>query len=283
MTHSIVRVREAEEQDRQALASLLHFETHVHRHLDWRPPLDWLGARPYLVGEIQEDVCSALVCPPDPPEVAWIRLFAVASAVSVDRAWEALWPVAREQLSCLYSPQPTVAAISTEAWFCRVLEEHGFVHRQNIVSLRWVAEQHKLPSAPKVKIRPMEPGDLSRVNTLDEAAFAPLWQNSKDALEFAYRQAVLATVAIEDGRIVGYQISTAGPLGGHLARLAVLPGCQGHGIGRALVRDSLEQFAHNGVRRVSVNTQLDNSTSLSLYQKVGFQMTDEIFPVYCLN
>ncbi|MFZ6030337.1 MAG: GNAT family N-acetyltransferase [Chloroflexota bacterium] len=283
MIDSIVTVREAQEQDRRALSNLFHFEARVHRHLDWRPPLDWLGVRPCLLGEIEKDVCSALVCPPEPPEVAWIRLFAVASTLRVEQAWEALWPTAQEQLARLCSSRLTVAAIPTEPWFCQVLEAHGFIHRQNIVSLHWNVGQKQFPSTPAVKIRPMMPGDLPEVATLDAEAFAPLWQNSPDALAYAYRQAVQATVAIDGGRIVGYQISTGGPFGGHLARLAVLPGCQGRGIGRALVRDALAQFTQDGVSRVSVNTQQDNSASLRLYQEIGFRMTGEIFTVYCYN
>ena len=41
-------VRTARPDDRQALANLIHFEVYVHRHLDWRHPLDWLGCQPYL-------------------------------------------------------------------------------------------------------------------------------------------------------------------------------------------------------------------------------------------
>jgi hypothetical protein len=32
--------RAAQKEDQQQLAYLIHFEIHVHRHLDYRPPLD---------------------------------------------------------------------------------------------------------------------------------------------------------------------------------------------------------------------------------------------------
>jgi ribosomal protein S18 acetylase RimI-like enzyme len=268
------------EQDRQALANLIHYELHVHRHLDWRPPLDWIGAQPYLVGEIQGDIRSALVCPPDPPEVAWIRLFAASGDVNVNRAWQALWPVAEVALAELHQPQ--VAAIPIEPWFRHVLANSGFEHTHNIVSLHWEAG-YPLPPARPTPIRLMKSDDLPAVCALDVAAFAPLWQNSFSSLESAYCQAALATVVEEEGQLVGYQISTAGPLGGHLARLAVDPNRHTQGIGYALVRHLLEHFMQQDTPRVTVNTQEDNLASLKLYQKAGFRLAGDVLPVYQQN
>ena len=129
----------------------------------------------------------------------------------------------------------------------------------------------------------MEPDDLEAVQRIDEAAFSPVWQNSYSALEHAYHQSAVSTVAEISGRLVGYQISTATAVGGHLARLAVDPGLQGKGIGYDLVRDVMVQFKRRGAYHVSVNTQYDNSVSLSLYRKAGFKPTGEEYPVYLLS
>ena len=83
--------------------------------------------------------------------------------------------------------------------------------------------------------------------------------------------------------MAGYQISTSTPMGGHLARLAVLPENQDHGIGKALLVDLLSQFARRGIVKVTVNTQADNLSSLNLYHKLGFHLTGEEYPVYQLN
>jgi ribosomal protein S18 acetylase RimI-like enzyme len=108
-------------------------------------------------------------------------------------------------------------------------------------------------------------------------------QNSLTYLEIAFRQAAVATVAEYEGQLVGYQISTGTPIGGHLARLAVLPHLQGKGIGYALLYDLLNQFTRRGARTITVNTQKDNLASLSLYRKSGFQMTGEEYPIYQLE
>src|SRR4030065_1498300 len=92
-------IREIVQADRQQLANLIHFELYVHRHLDWRTPLDWIGRTPYLVAEQNQKLVAALACPPDPPEIAWLRLFASASGVSLRSTWQALGEPAREQLA----------------------------------------------------------------------------------------------------------------------------------------------------------------------------------------
>ncbi len=273
-------VRSATNEDRSRLASLIHFETKVHRHLDWRPPLDWVGQEPYLVVEQDEQLLAALACPPDPPNVAWIRLFAVSSGITASRAWEELWPVALSHLDGRVRAI-SLAAIPLQNWFRKLLEGSNFVHMYNVMVLNW-----RDGPIPPVRasafdmVRPMNFDDLSAVVEIDSTAFGPVWQNSLSCLEIAYRQAAIATVAEIEGEIVGYQISTATAMGAHLARLAVKPAIQGRGIGYALVSDMISQFRRRGIVHITVNTQHDNFTSLSLYQKAGFHSTGEEYPVY---
>ncbi len=279
VTQVQISIRSAEEQDRKQLANLIHFETSVHRHLDWRPPLDWMGKKPYLVAEGQHGLLAALVCPPDPPDVAWIRLFAVSSEWNVSEAWQHLWPQACFQLSKLGDIH--VAAIPLQEWFRDLLEKSQFHQTRNIVLLTWERGTHlPTPLDLPVTIRPMNFDDLPAVKELDWAAFRDLWRNSLESLQLAFRQSAVATVAEDEQGLLGYQISTASPMGGHLARLAVLPQAQVRGIGYALVYDLVKQFERRGAVRVTVNTQEDNTSSLSLYRKAGFRRTGEMYPVY---
>ncbi|MCK4978193.1 MAG: GNAT family N-acetyltransferase [Anaerolineales bacterium] len=273
-------VRSVSEDDRQRLANLVHFEAHIHRHLDWRSPLDWVGNYPYLVVERNGDILAALACPPDPPDVAWIRLFAVSSEISVEKAWEELWPIAQRQLA-ESTAQISAAAIPLQHWFRKVLEENNFVHTNNVVVLTW--KGGALPEVAKpaaAMIRLMNYDDLTQVEMVDTVAFGNVWQNSQSCLEVAFRQASIATVAEISGEVAGYQISTITAMGGHLARLAVKPKFQGLGVGYALVCDMLSQFERRNVGNVTVNTQDDNMISLSLYQKAGFSRSGEKFPVF---
>ncbi len=274
------RVRSADANDLPQIANLIHFETYVHRHLDYRPPLDWYGTQPFLVLEEGEKARGVLVCPPDPPQVAWIRLFAAATRQRLLETWQALWEHAR----ALLRTQPTVrwmAAIPLQGWFCNLLEKSGFTLRERIVLLAWeVQHLPSTPQQPSIHLRSLTPDDIEAVQRIDHVAFHPFWQNSADHLALALKQATHALIAEVDGEAVAYQISTATPMGGHIARLAVVPPFQGQGIGAALLRSALIHFSQRGARRVTVNTQEDNHTSLALYRRLGFEPTGETYPVY---
>lgn len=273
-------IRTATQQDHKALANLLHFGTFVHRHLDWRQPLDWIGHNPFIVYEMDDEIKAAMACPPDPPNVAWVRLFAVEPGVSKEYAWRLLWDQARMELSGRLGSLH-VAAIPLSSWFTQLLVSSDFERTNTVIVLAW---RGKEPAPGKemdaVTVRPMVLDDLAWVEEIDTAAFGGVWQNSQPCLEVAFSQSTIATVAEMDGNLVGYQISTSSPMGGHLARLAVIPEVQGLGIGYNLVRDVLSQFDRRGIHRATVNTQKDNFISLSLYKKAGFEPTGEDYPLY---
>jgi ribosomal protein S18 acetylase RimI-like enzyme len=279
-----VRLRSAVLADRQQIANLLHTSPYIHRHLDWRYPLDWIGSSPFLVMEDQGQIISALACPPDPPSVAWIRLFASSRMIPLDRSWAALWGAALHDLQL--QGRFMAAIIVLQDWCRSLLEASGFSSRQSIVMLE---REEKAPIRALLpagfNIRTMFQYDLPVVAEVDAESFEPLWQNSLPSLELAYPQAVLATVAVSDlnGQVLGYQLSTRNPLGAHLARLAVRPAWQGRGVGGALIADLVQKAEQQGMYRLTVNTQNDNAASLALYRKTGFRETGESYPVYQLQ
>jgi [ribosomal protein S18]-alanine N-acetyltransferase len=274
-----LQVRLAGLQDRQSISSLIFYENHAHRHLDWRPPLDWLGSPYFWLIEENGRVRAALACPPDPPGIAWVRLFVFGGGLPPDEAWSALWSVARDEITRRGGAQ--VGVIAIQGWIRNLLAESGFDLPQSIVMLEWKGRPVMPPSPPRgVQLRPMAETDLSEVAEVDADAFVPFWHNSLDTLRRAFSQAVVATVAESEAGMVGYQLSTGNPTGAHLARLAVRREAQGNGLGAALVAELILQMRRRGAIRISVNTQNDNHASLKLYQKMGFTRTGEEYPVY---
>lgn len=272
-------VRPITNHDRTQLANLLHFSPYVHRHLDWRSPMDWIGHPPFFGLEENQRVISSLACSPDIPEVTWIRAFLCDSSINPEFAWEPLWS---ETLETLRTEQiKKVAAIPLQKWFRKLLEQAGFERLHNIVTLAW----DQFPSSAKPvgfegTIQPMQSSDLERIREIDKAAFDPLWQHSTKLIELAFSQANYATVIQDRGKIIGYQISTPTRYGVHLGRLAVHPKSQKSGVGFALVSDLQQHFSDSGTIRISVNTHDTNSASLALYHKAGFTKTAESYPVY---
>jgi ribosomal protein S18 acetylase RimI-like enzyme len=274
-----LQVRPATIRDQQQIANLMFFEAHVHRHLDWRTPLEWLGSPFYWVLEENGQIAAALACPQDPPHIAWIRLFAHSSRVPLQDTWSSLWEIAREELA--QQGGATAAVIALQAWYQEALRGTGFTNHQRIVMLEWRGSDVPESRSPgEVNIRPMMPDDLPAVVEVDAAAFTPLWQNSLSALQKAYPQAAVMAVAEREGELLGYQVSTQNPFGAHLARLAIHPEAQQQGIATALVRDLIAQLKGRHIDRLTVNTQSDNHASLALYKKIGFTLTQEQFPVF---
>jgi ribosomal-protein-alanine N-acetyltransferase len=277
-----LQVRPALPSDQQQIADLILLAPHVHRHLDWRTPLDWLGCSPYWVLEEGRRLVGALACPPDPESISWIRLFAYASHLSGSSVWLPLWKAAQGELA--ESGGATVAVIVTQHWFESILLENGYDLTGQITLLEWNYQPFvPVPIPSNINLRAMTLDDLPEVAEVDSAAFEPLWRNSFAALSKAYTQASHASIAEDASGMVGYQLSTGSPIGAHLARLAVRPEAQRRGIGAALVGELIMQIQNNGGSRLTVNTQAENETSLALYHKLGFRRTGEQFPVYTLR
>jgi ribosomal protein S18 acetylase RimI-like enzyme len=275
-------VRTANINDYSILNTFLNQNVLIHRHLDWKPPLRWLDKQPFLILERDNSPIAILACPPEPDQVAWIRIFAVASNVSYRTAWRFLWEHIKHNFPT--STGVVVVAIAIPKWFQILLRENNFQHSTDIVVLEWCGYPPPVKSSlSSVFIRPMKADDLPAVSEVDSAAFAPVWRNSLDSLKLAFEQAAYASVAEADNKIIGYQLSTsAGTSNRHLARLAVTPAIQRNHIGYNLVRDLIEDSEHNGVWQITVNTQSANQASINLYKDLGFRETGDKFPVFIM-
>ena len=272
-------MRAAGPADHGALARFITQENQVHRHLDWRAPLDWLGQEPFLVMEQDKQITAVLASQADPPEIAWLRLFASASHYLRSQYWrillgEALQILDRQGVKIL-------AVIALQTWMEPLLQASNFEHFQEIVLLEWEGPLPPPLSTPAgLKIRPMLADDIPSVARLDKMSFPPLWQNSQESIQLAYNQSAYSTVAEDSGQMVGFQISTAVPLSGHMARLAVHPDYRRARTGAILTRDMLQHFYTGSAWRVTLNTQNTNYAALKLYTGLGFHLTGEKFPVY---
>ncbi len=273
-------IRTATAQDQRIVRRLLLDATFRHEHLDWIHALDLLDQGPFLLAESGDECVACLACPPDVPGSAWLRLLLVSRRTRPAQAWPALWPPAHRLLA--ESGVFEAAALPVSDWLVPLLEESGFRCADEVVFL----VREGLPPAPSpgpAELRSLRLGDLPAVTVVDRLGFAPLWQLSERSLRQALEQSEVATVALVDGAVIGYQMCTGSSLGAHLARLAVHPRLQNRGLGRLLVTDALHQLHRRGFDRVTVNTQESNLPSLSLYARLGFRRTGQDYPVYTLK
>ena len=276
------QVRPADCNDATALQNFIHGQNQMHRHLDWRDSLEWLGREPFFLLEENYRVLAALAAPPEPASVAWVRLFGNNARISAERAWEELFPSILAVLADL-RPRPTLASLALREWYSRLLQNQGFRHHQDIIVFLY---DHATPPPPlkidpDIQVRRLTLQDLEQVAVIDHLSFEAIWQLSLDDLRHAFGKSSYMTVAEINGQVVAYQMSNHTGTYAHLSRLAVHPNLQRRRIGYTLVQDLLEHFLslHN-CWGVTLNTQHDNPNSIALYERVGFHHTGERFPVY---
>lgn len=277
-----ITITSATYDQKSEISNFLNQDNLIHQHLDWFSPLDWLGQSPFLIEKLNQKIQGVLLAAPEVKHASWIRLFCCKNQTQTEDVWDRLVAKAAAMLNIADIQQ--LAALSTNDWFTNLLRHSGFSHHDDIVLLEWKGDHLNWTNKnQEVVIRPMHAADLPEVFQVDQAAFAPLWQNSLASLTKAFNQPGISTVALSQDQIVGYQISTTITIHGHLARLAVHPNHQGQQVASALVYDLLEKFMRRGIWIASVNTQADNKPSIAVYQKFGFQPIKKIIPVFQRN
>jgi ribosomal protein S18 acetylase RimI-like enzyme len=116
--------------------------------------------------------------------------------------------------------------------------------------------------------------DRAEILALDANAFDGFWRLDGDGFTEAVRATPVTRVRVTTGAttaVSGYAVTgRAGPHG-YLQRVAVHPEARQLGLGRALVADALGWLRRRASRRALVNTQLDNTAALALYESCGFR------------
>jgi len=117
------QVRPAFAKDKQEISNLMFFEQHVHRHLDWKHPTDWLGSPFYWVLERNARIMAVLACPQDQKGNTWLRLFTHVENFSAEEAWGILWENAKIDLE--EQGNIRVSAITLQSWMQTLLKQSG--------------------------------------------------------------------------------------------------------------------------------------------------------------
>jgi ribosomal protein S18 acetylase RimI-like enzyme len=275
-------VRSAQKSDREAIEDFLDRAIAIHRHLDWRTHLDWLGNKYFLLLEEQQKITALLICTAEPDEIFWIRVFGSLEFNFIYTNWQILLSSFLELVQSNES-RLMIASIAYLDWMKNLLDESHWKVHQRVIQLRWNPDSlHKLEKkwSEELDIRPMKQSDLESIARIDNECFKFIWRQSQDVINRAYHQSSYSTVAIFENEIVGFQISTSHKSIAHLTRLAVSPKFQGQYIGQALTQNMLKHYHKPWIHEITVNTQNDNEVSLNLYRKMGFESTGEYFPVY---
>ena len=182
-----------------------------------------------------------------------------------------------------------------------VLRARGFTAHERDYLVRTVDRDGDVPSGhSRVRLRAWDDADFARASELIYQAY----RGTVDAkLNCQYRSrdgcsdlldALTNTVwcgrfdpettrvahDVETGRMCGVAVATRiSDRTVHLGQVSVLPVYQGQGIGRALVRSTIDAAARNGLEVCSLAVTRENHVAESLYRDLGFTTRRE-FRVY---
>jgi len=277
--NSSSNIRQVEKSDTTEIASFLSRAACLHKHLDWQGVLDWIPQIPFLGLWSNGRIRALLTCPVDSENVAWVRCFACEKYTDLQHSWQALFSAVCKVPELAGS---TLYSVGLNDWFAQMLSSSGFENFQNIVVLLWNRRMPEVTDSSKQpwSIRTMESSDLDQVAELDRIAFETIWVNPPDKIRLAYLQSEHSSVVEMDGKIIGYEMTTANHFSAHLARIAVHPSVQKMHIGSSLLIEMFDYFRRKGIGQISVNTQSNNASSLALYKRMGFELTSDSFPVF---
>ena len=147
----------------------------------------------------------------------------------------------------------------------------GFAVRERLHLLSH--DLHQLPPVATATRRARR-RDHAAILDLDATAFDGDWHLDHDGLAQALRATPVTRFRVTASAsmpIAGYAITGRSGRNGYLQRLAVHADARGCGCGRALVADALWWLRRRSIDQALVNTQLDNSAALSLYESCGFR------------
>jgi ribosomal-protein-alanine N-acetyltransferase len=296
-TDKISEVRVAKKSDASAITRLLNSARLTHFHVDWRPPVDWLGDLGFVVVPQEkgvsrqahmpsllmprEQMMACLAVTADPLPAAWVRLTAVSADLDPDIALTEMFALVKEHLK--ETAVTEVGWLVIDPWPLPLLPKLGFELFTIIET--YVKQNFDLPpqrSVPDLIIRPVADDDFENLVTLETAVFDPLWRFSEDTFRLARRDSVSFDVAYLGERLVGYQISSGGRFGAHLVRLTTAPELQGQGIGTAIFCHAIQEYQRRGYQHITLNTQVDNDASHHLYEKFGFCASGERMPLWVM-
>lgn len=276
-----LEIRPYQRRDLTALRRLALYNYHMHTHLDWQSVEDYLRDDPphLWVAYYDDQLRGALGLSEAVDGYMWLRIAGMADHSEPLQVLQTLWAHVRGEL--IADGARGVSVLMMRDWIEDWLTAANFNYTENIVTLQY--DQSAAPDMPirsMATLAPIETYHLAEAAQIDYMAFDSPWHMTTREVRMAVRAGSYNTVAVLDGRVVGYQVATLYGNSGHLARLAVHPNVQGRGIGGALVVDMLRWFNRRNIHHITVNTQHTNVRSLRLYERYHFRRTGFDVPVY---
>lgn len=120
-------------------------------------------------------------------------------------------------------------------------------------------------------IRPATKDDLPAILRIESVTFDAPWTKAHFLYELEKNPFSFLFVAVEEGHLVGYVDWWKTFEVGQLNNLAVAGPLRGKGIGRILLKDTLQRMKEAGCETAMLEVRVSNKAAIALYQSEGFQ------------
>lgn len=153
------------------------------------------------------------------------------------------------------------------------LRHQEFRLEEEVIELAKGDDHVPASGSREVRLRPVQDTDFPRLVALDEAAFAPFWQNDLLAFQSYLARGHTFLVAELGGEVAGYLVVEDMPIGLYIIRVAVDPPHWGKGVGTRLLAEAIAMARTQRAFPVRLNTQRSNRRARRLYAWFGFRPT----------
>jgi len=178
--------------------------------------------------------------------------------------------------NCIYDlekkgyKEATTQALSYED--AQIFLDAGFTIREKLHLLtRPISSEDKATNSTNIKNA--RPWNIKQILNIDTLSFDEFWKFEKTSFLRAKNATPTNKVRTinEANKIIAYSIYGYCKHTGYLQRLAVHPNHQNKGLGKSLVKDSLDWFNKKGARTAMVNTQEINIKAINMYEAESFE------------
>jgi ribosomal-protein-alanine N-acetyltransferase len=120
----------------------------------------------------------------------------------------------------------------------------------------------------------MKEDDLPEVRTIEALSFSNPWSDNTFRGEMQNTSVSFPMVVVQrpGERVIGYILYWHIQEDVQVNNIAVHPDLRGRGIGEALMRNTIERVRKNGATFVTLEVRPSNTTAVTLYKKLGFEV-----------
>jgi ribosomal-protein-alanine N-acetyltransferase len=212
------------------------------------------------------------------PPNAWLRSVIVDGRVEPSYALPLVVPQVHRLLSVRGVSAVYITLDDwTTHWLQAPLEAIGYRHVMDVLSYEKVGMDLPGMGNQAITVRRARAEDLAAVLRLDATCFPTPWGKGEEILAPALMSAPYFSVAEWSGSIIGYTYVTVHQVGlhAHLVRIAVDPLYQGKSVGVRLLAEVVRFCQSRRIDLLTLNTQDYNASAQRLYERFGFQRTNE--------